>query len=114
MNHQLAELHRQRARLQDRIAGQRLDLAEQLAPLQRAAESGGHLVSLYESIVEYLKTHPLHIASVLGAMTLLKPRLAGRWLLRGITVWRSWRAFRQVRDLLAAVVPAAMQGRWFR
>ncbi|RYX93019.1 MAG: hypothetical protein EOO28_19905 [Comamonadaceae bacterium] len=104
-----AELLRQRARLQERIAIQRLDLAEQFEPLLRAAESGQHRASQVGAIVDYLKSHPLLIAGAVSALAMLKPAMAGRWLLRGAGVWRTWRVVRNLK----ALIPASLFSRWF-
>lgn len=105
----LAELLHQRARLQERIAIQRADLAEQFEPLLQAAESGQRRASQVSGIVDYLKGHPLLIAGAVAVLAMLKPAMAGRWMLRGAGLWRTWRVLRNLK----ALVPASLFSRWF-
>lgn len=94
MNKNLVDLHEQRGRLLERIAGQRLALGQQLAPLQRASDTGSRLFALLQAGVHYLRGHPLPVLAALSGLVLLKPRRAWRWLGHGLLVWRSWRTLR--------------------
>lgn len=111
MNSRLAELHRQRARLQERIAIQRADLAEQFEPLRDIAESGYRTASAAGGALDWLRNHPLPVAAAVAALALLKPALAGRWALRGVGLWRTWRTIRNLRTLLPAAL-GSLLGRW--
>ena len=106
MNPKLAELHRQRGELQERIGAQRLTLATQLAPLREASSIVLRVQTLINEWVLYLRTHPLQVAAALVGFGLLKPQRTWRWLWRGVGLWRSWRTLR-------AWVPAAAVSRWF-
>lgn len=94
MTKRLVELHLQRGRLLERIASQRATLAQQMAPLQKAADTGSHLVALLQGGVQYLKGHPLPVVLAVLTLVLLKPRRALRWVGRGVFWWRSWRTLR--------------------
>ena len=94
MNKRLIELHQQRGRLLERIAGQRASLARQLVPWQKASDAGHRVVVLMAGVVQYLRNHPLPVLLAVSAWVLFKPRRAWRWLWRGVGLWRSWRALR--------------------
>lgn len=94
MTKTLADLHEQRGRLLERIAGQRIALGQQLAPFQRASDTGEQLFTLLQSAVQSLKRHPLPVLAGVTALIVLRPRRAWRWLGRGVGMWRSWRTLR--------------------
>ncbi len=106
MDQRLAELHRERGQLIERIASQRTALASQLVPLQKVAAAGDRAVSVFQGFVGYLKERPLPAIVVAVALVLLKPKGAWRWAQRGLLVWRTWRALR-------TSVPQALWRRWF-
>lgn len=106
MDQRLAELHRERGRLIERIASQRTALASQLVPVQKMAAAGDRAVSLAQGFIGYLKKRPLPVLVVAVALVLLKPNAAWRWAQRGLFVWRTWRALR-------TKVPQALWRRWF-
>jgi hypothetical protein len=105
MNNSLSELHQQRGRLLERIAGQRVALARQLVPLQNASDAGSRAFAMLRGGLEYLKNHPLPVLLAIAALVLLKPRRAWRWLQGGLFLWRRWR-------MLRALVPMSLLSRW--
>ena len=106
MDKRLAELHRERGQLIERIAGQRMILSTQLVPLQQVAGAADRAASLLQGLVRYVKDRPLPVLMVAAALALFKPKGAWRWAQRGLFVWRTWRALR-------ARVPQEVWHRWF-
>ena len=106
MDKRLAELHRERGQLIERIAGQRMLLSTQLVPLQQVAAAANRTASLLQGLVRYVKDRPLPVLMVAAALVLFKPKGAWRWAKRGLFVWRTWRALR-------ARVPQEVWHRWF-
>lgn len=94
MNTKLLELATRRGVLKARIEAQRIALAEQSAPLEKALARGDAVLEG----VDWLKHHPLAITAAVAAVVLARPRRALRWAKRGFFVWRSWQG---VRNLLA-------------
>lgn len=94
MNQRLIDLHRQQGRLVERIAGQRLALASQLLPLQRAAVASDRFLVALRDRVQTLKQHPLAVAVAVLGWVLFKPGRVWRWGSKGLFLWRSWRALR--------------------
>ncbi len=106
MDKHLAELHRERGRLIERIASQRMTLASQLAPLLKVAVAGDRAASLLQGLVQYLKGRPLPVLMAAVALVLFNPKGAWRWAKRGVFVWRTWRTLR-------SRVGQSMWRRWF-
>jgi hypothetical protein len=94
MNKHMADLHRERGRLIERIASQRMILAGQLLPLRKVAATGERAASLLQGLVRYVKDRPLPVLMLAAALVLFKPKGAGRWAQRGLFVWRTWRVLR--------------------
>lgn len=106
MDKRLAELHRERGQLIERIASQRMILSTQLMPLQQAAAAADRTASLLQGLVRYVKDRPLPVLMVAAALVLFKPKGAWRWAQRGLFVWRTWRTLR-------ARVSQEVWHRWF-
>ena len=103
----LADLHHERGRLLERIARERADLARELAPLQKISQAGDRVSAVLGTAVRYAKDHPLTLALVVAALVLLRPGRTvrvGKWLRRGLLVWRSWRQLRAWRAWAAQAV----------
>ena len=113
MSNRLVELQRKQARLRERIAIQRVDLAEHFEPLAAALESTARVGDRFSSVLTYLKTHPLQIAAVVSALAMLKPALAGRWLVRGVGLWKTWRTVRRLKAVIPASWLTSVLARWF-
>lgn len=106
MDERLVELQRERGRLIERIASQRLTLASQLGPFRKVAAAGDRAASLLQGLVRYLKDRPLPVLVLAAALVLSRPKVAWRWAQRGVWLWRSWRALR-------ARVSQEVWRRWF-
>lgn len=94
MDQRLAELHRERGQLIERIASQRLNLASQLVPLQQVAAASDRAARLLQGLVRFVKDRPLPVLMTAAALVLFKPKAAWRWAQRGLFVWRTWRVLR--------------------
>ena len=92
----LADLHHERGRLTERIATQRATLASQLAPVRNALQVSDRVTQLLRGGADYARQHPLALAAAGLALLLFKPRGSMRWARRGLFVWRTWRAVRQL------------------
>ena len=92
LDRRLLELHVQRGRLQERIATQRTQLAQQWAPVGRVLHVARSVRLAVRAGIIYLLQHPLAASATLAGIVLLKPRSVWRWGVRGLFVWRSWRA----------------------
>ncbi len=99
MNKPLAELYLERGRLLERIAHQRVAVAQQLAPLQHAAEVGSRFLVMASQGVAFVKARPWVVALTVSILLIAKPRRVLPWVLRGVGLWRGWRA------LQAAIPP---------
>lgn len=94
MSRRLIELAERRARLVERIAAQRGDLAAGLAPVKRllgVADKG-------VEAVRWMKRHPAVLAGAVALSVALRPRSAFTWLKRG---WTAWRLVRRLRARLS-------------
>lgn len=81
------EIMARKARLAERIANQREQLAgrlESLQPLLRIADGG-------VSAARAIRAHPEWAALAAGVFVVLRPRRTLVWLRRGFWVWRSWK-----------------------
>jgi hypothetical protein len=87
-----AELDQERARLTERIQAQRVNLARELAPLQRVSQASNTLGALVAEALAYVRERPLAMSALVGGLLLLKPKGVWRWAKRGFFLWRGWRA----------------------
>jgi hypothetical protein len=85
------DLTEERARLRERIAGQRAALARQLAPVQGMSDASGRIFSLLTRCVAYLRDHPLTLLGAASVLAMVTPNRAWRWAQRSVFVWRSLR-----------------------
>ncbi len=92
----LAELQRERARLVERIAAQRVTMAQQFVPVAHVLQLGERVVQLVDSAKRFVREHLLALSSIALVLALRRPRKLGRWLRRGLFLWRSWRSLRTV------------------
>lgn len=90
----LAELQRERGRLIERIAVQRATLGVQLVPVVHALQWGERAMQTFDNAKQFLREHPLALGSFALLFALRRPRRWGRWLRRGLFLWRSWRGLR--------------------
>ena len=82
----LDEIMMRKARLAERIAGQRARLADDAAAL-------GPLISLADrgmAAVRAIRAHPEWVAVAAGILFVLRPRRAFVWVRRGFMAWRTW------------------------
>jgi len=95
MNRRLAELYLQQGRLLERIAMQRVQLRQQLTPVERAVQRTDAALAALQRKVQTLKNHPLTVALAALVLILLKPKRAWVWGKRGLLLWRSWQLLRR-------------------
>ena len=76
--------------LRARIAAQRKDLTQHIAPLEAAL--GGADKAL--AGVDWLKHHPAAVAAAVVVLVVASPKRAWRWTKRGIIVWRGYQTVR--------------------
>lgn len=109
MSNDLSDLYLERGRLVERIANQRITLAQHLRPLQDAEDKGRRLLTMWSDGMTYLKSTPWLVALVVVTVVIVKPRRILPWLLRGVTLWRGWKALRSAvpPELWAAFTQAA-------
>lgn len=90
----LAELERERGRLTERIAVQREALAVQFVPVAHVLQFGERVAQTIQSARAFVLQHPWALGTVAGVLVLRRPRSLGRWIKRGLFLWRSWRTAR--------------------
>ncbi len=95
MQKRLIELQLQRGRLLERIANQRATLALQTRPLARSLHVGDRLESWLRRCTQIAVQHPVAVATVIGAMVVLRPTAVLRWTRRGFVAWRTWMTLRR-------------------
>ena len=93
MNHQLIEIHRQRGRLLERIAGQRAALSRDLQPVRASLSKVDRVVGRIRSVTDYIKRHPSIAALAVAGLFVMKTERTWRWTKRAFFAWRAWRAF---------------------
>jgi hypothetical protein len=74
MDKRLAEFPRERFRLIEGIASQRVTLASHLRSLLKVAAAGDRSTSLLQGLVRYLNECPLPVLMVAAALVLFKPK----------------------------------------
>lgn len=98
MRKKLAELHRKRGQLIERIAHQRATLARESAPLKTACDTTDWVLATIRNTARQVSglaaRHPAAAAGLVAALIALKPRRVVRWLGRTIVAWRAWRSIR--------------------
>ena len=77
--------------LRARIAAQRADLKQHVAPLE--ATLGGADKAL--AGVVWLKHHPAAVAAAVAVLVVARPKRAWRWGKRGFVLWRGWQVVRK-------------------
>lgn len=92
----LAELERERSRLTERIASQRQVVAQQFAPVANLLSFGERVANVVQSARSLAQQHPWALGAVAGLLVLRRPRSLGRWIKRGLFLWRGWRTARTV------------------
>ena len=102
MNHRLIEIHRQRGRLLERIAGQRAALSRDLQPVRASLSSVDRVVGRIRSVTDYIKRHPSIAALAVAGLFAIKTERAWRWTKRAFFAWRTWRASGNKLTILSA------------
>jgi len=74
-----------KARLVERIAGQRVRLAGEVESLQPLF----HLANKGAAAIRAVRAHPGWVALVAGIFIVTRPRRALAWARRGFLIWRS-------------------------
>lgn len=90
MNQRLLELAVRRGELSVHIALQRQALAQQVAPVVRAAALADQAVAG----VDWLKRHPKAVAAGVAILVLLKPKRLWSWSRQAFMLWRGWQALK--------------------
>lgn len=108
MNPKLIELHRQRGRLQERIAQQRTMLAGQLKPVLDAERLGQRGLHWTTDALEHMKSQPWSVALVVIAVLLVRPRRLWRGVRLGFWLWRR---YRKLRELVPQTLWSAFAGK---
>jgi YqjK-like protein len=83
----LAELALRRERLVTRAAEQRAAIAESLAGCRRIVSVADHGLAWGQ----WARQHPVVIAIATAALVAARPRLGLRWVVRGLSLWRTGR-----------------------
>ena len=83
----LPDILARKARLTERIAGQRAQLAGQLDALQPLFTFADRCTFAAQT----LRRHPEWAAAAIGIVIALRPRRSLRWLRRGVIAWRAWK-----------------------
>ena len=102
MNHRLIEIHRQRGRLLERIAGQRAALSRDLQPISASLFRVDRVVGRVRSVADYIKRHPSIAALAVAGLFAIKTERAWRWTKRAFFAWRTWRAFGNKLTILSS------------
>lgn len=90
MNPELRHLAERRRRLVARSATQRSALARDLEALRAPLA----LADQGLAVLQYIRRHPALIAGAALLLAVLRPRLTGRWLRRGLMLWQVGRTLR--------------------
>jgi len=85
------ELATRHGALRARIAAQRDDLTQHVAPLETALRGADRALAG----VDWLKHHPAAVAAAVVVLVVASPKRAWRWTKRGIIVWRGWQTVRK-------------------
>jgi hypothetical protein len=93
MNPELRHLAERRRRLVARSATQRSALARDLEALRAPLA----LADQGLAVLQYIRRHPALIAGAALLLAVLRPRLTGRWLRRGLMLWQVGRTLRSGR-----------------
>ncbi len=107
MQARLIELHQQRGRLLERIAYQRLTLAQQVTPLVGPLALPGRVVAMLHDARVFVREHPYLLGTAALAIVVFKPRFVLRWTQRGLMAWRTWRS---LRGLVPPIVMDTLRG----
>lgn len=97
MNERLLRLRQRRGELLGIIAAQRTELAASTVRWEYPLT----LLDKGFSVVGYVRSHPLLLAGVVGALLIRRPNLAG-WVRWGVLAWRGFRYLDVLKSKLAA------------
>ena len=86
-----AELLVQRGRLLERISQQRIQLAQQAAPLGVVGGAVEGWLTKLRGGVAYVQQHPQPALLVSALLVLLGPKRSLRHARRALVLWRSWK-----------------------
>jgi hypothetical protein len=88
------ELALKRGRLQERIAGQRAQLAAEVRPIAGALASADRTIAVGQAGIRYIRRHPVQVGIAFAALAVLRPRRVWRWSRRALLAWSAWRKIR--------------------
>ena len=86
----------ERGRLLERIAYQRQSVAQQLKPLDEAAQRARQFAVLGMGAVQWVQARPWLVVLAVSAVLVIKPRRILPWVERGVALWRGWQAIFRV------------------
>nr|WP_145549209.1 YqjK family protein [Variovorax boronicumulans] len=96
----LAELERERGRLLERISVQRSQLPADFALVAQLLQFGERVAMTIQAARSFVQRHPWALGAIGAVMVLRRPRSLGRWLKRGLLVWRTWRTARNFAQVI--------------
>jgi hypothetical protein len=96
----LAELERERGRLLERIGAQRSQLPAQFAPVAHLLQFGERVAHTVQAARTFVQQHPWAMGAIGAVLVLRRPRSLGRWMKRGLLVWRTWRTARNFAHVI--------------
>lgn len=96
----LVELEGERGRLLERIAGQRSQLSTQFVPVAHLLQLGERVAQTVQAGRDFVHRHPWAVGTFGALMVLRRPRSIGRWVKRGLLVWRTWRTARNLAQAI--------------
>ncbi len=94
----LAELERECGRLQERISAQRSQVPARFAPVAQLLQFGDRAAQTVQAARNFIQQHPWAIGAAGALLVLRRPRSLGRWVKRGLLVWRTWRTARNLAE----------------
>ena len=94
MDAKLVELYVKRGRLRERIGVQRVQLAQELAPLGDALRTVDRARALLHQAGLWMAAHPGIVALAGVAVVTWRPRRVLRSARYGFVVWRNWSRWR--------------------
>lgn len=90
MDQRLIELYVQRGRLRERIASQRGQVADALAPLDTALQTVDRGRLLWQRARAWVVQHPTLVTATVVVVVVWRPRAVWRLARGAVSLWRNW------------------------